>query len=259
MSALKEVRSKDSSDKEVVVFVKKPSSKELSDAQIYSASVATRAVAAKALTRKKLADVLSEQGIWTKEHQDKLEEIQKRIEANVRKLALGGIKLSAAREIAISIKKDRRDQQELLSRRSELDEFTIESQAENARFDYLVSVCVVNEDGSKVFATLDDYKNKSEEPFAYEAANALFEVISNTDKDWQKKLPENKFLLDHGFINEEMRYINKDGKLTDVDGRLVDKDGRYINDKNEYVDKDGNRVNEDGSPYVESPQPFLED
>lgn len=259
MSVLKEVRSKDSNDKEVVVFVKKPNAKELSDAQIASAAAATKAITAGALTRVKLRDVLETQGIWTKEQETELEEIQKRITENVRVLAKGGIKLSHARKIAIEIRKDRNRQADLLSRRSELDQFTIEAQAENARFDYLTSICVVTEEGEKVFSSLDDYKNKSSEPYAYEAASELFDLISNSDKDWQKKLPENKFLLEHGFVNDEMRYINKDGHLTDSEGHLVNEDGRFINEKDEYVDRFGNRINEDGTPFIEAPAPFLED
>lgn len=259
MSSLKEVRSKDSSDKEVVVFVKKPNAKELADAQIASAAAATKAITAGALTRVKLRDVLNEQGLWTKEQEAELEEIQKRITDSVRKLAQGGIKLSQARKIAIDVRKDRNRQADLLSRRSELDQFTIEAQAENARFDYLTAICVVTEEGEKVFASLDDYKNKSSEPYAYEAASELFDLMSSSDKDWQKKLPENKFLLEHGFVNDEMRYINKEGHLTDSSGHLVNEEGRFINDKNEFIDRFGERINEDGSPFIEAPAPFLED
>ena len=181
------------------------------------------------------------------------------IAENVRKLAMGGIKLSTARNIAISIRKDRAKQAELLSRRSELDQYTVESQADNARFDYLASVCIVDEEGKKIFSSLDEYKNKSTEPYVFEAASTLFELISETDKDWEKKLPENKFLLEHNFVNEELRFINKDKKLVDQDGRLINDKGRFINEAGEYVDRSGNRINEDGSPYIESPQPFLED
>lgn len=259
MSSLKEIRSKDSAGKEVVVYVKKPNAKELSEAQIASAAAANNAVQAKALTRIKLRDVLKEQGIWTDEHEAELTRIQKNISENLRKLAQGGIKLSKAREIAISIKKDRRSQADLLTRRSELDEFTVEAQAENARFDYLVSVCVVNEEGGRIFVSLDDYKNKSQEPYSYEAASALFELISNTDKDWERKLPENKFLLEHKFVNEEMRYINKDGHFVDAENRLVNEEGRFVNEAGEYVDRDGNRIDEDGLPVVEAPQAFIED
>jgi hypothetical protein len=256
---LKEVKSKDSADKEKVVFVKKPNAKELADAQVASASVATKAINSGATTRLKMQDYLKEQGLWSDEQDKELEDIQKRISENVRKLAMGGIKLSTAKSIAINIRKDRLKQAELLSRRSELDQYTVESQADNARFDYLASVCIVDEEGKRLFSSLDEYKNKSTEPYVFDAASALFELISDTDKDWEKKLPENKFLLEHNFVNEELRFINKDKKLVDQDGRLINDKGRFINEAGEYVDKSGNRINEDGSPYVESPQPFLED
>lgn len=256
---LKEIKSKDLTEKEVVVFVKKPTAKDLSEAQVMSSAVATKAINTGAATRLKMQDYLKEQGLWSDEQEAELDEIQKNITNNVRILAAGGIKLSEARKIAIKIRRDRNRQAELLSRRSELDQYTVESQAENARFDYLVSVCVVTEEGEKVFKNLDDYKSKSTEPYAAEAANALFDIISQTDKDWEKKLPENKFLLEHKFVNDELRYVNKEGKLTDSEGKLVDKDGRFINEKGEFIDRYGNRVNEDGTPFIEKPEPFLED
>ena len=76
------------------------------------------------------------------------------------------------------------------------------------------------------------------------------------DDNYEKNLPENKFLKQYKFVDDNLRFINKDGKLVDQDGRLIDENGRYINQNGEYVDKEGNLVDDKGD-YVVQFQPFL--
>jgi hypothetical protein len=78
------------------------------------------------------------------------------------------------------------------------------------------------------------------------------------DSDFEKKLPENKFLLDYKFINDDLRYVNNGGKLVDEDGRLVDENGRYVNEEGKFVDRDGNLVDEKGD-YIVDFSPFTDD
>lgn len=217
------------------------------------------AIKAKAVVRAKIDDLLKEQGLWDDAKQIKLGELQNKLLDNERKLAKGGIPLSEARQIALDMKKTREDIRDLISVRTALDNHTAEGQADNARFNYLVSACTVYKDNNnKYFINLEDYLNKSTDEVAIKAAQILANMIYGLDNDYESSLPENKFLKQFKFVDDKLRFINKEGKLVDSDGRLIDENGRYIDIDGNFVDKYGHRVNDAGD-YVVDHQPFLDD
>lgn len=217
------------------------------------------AIKAKAIVRAKIDDLLKEQGLWDDSKQIKLGELQSQVLEKERKLAKGGIPLSEARQVALDMKKNREDIRELISVRTALDNHTAEGQADNARFNYLVSACTVYKDNNnRVFINLEDYLGKSTSDIAIKAAQNLANMIYGLDNDYEANLPENKFLKQYNFIDEKLRFINKEGKLVDSEGRLVDENGRYIDKDGNFVDKYGYRVNDEGD-YVVNQQPFLDD
>lgn len=217
------------------------------------------AIKAKAVVRAKIDDLLKEQGLWDDSKQLKLGELQNQLLDNERKLAKGGIPLSTARQIALDMKKTRDDIRDLISVRTALDNHTAEGQADNARFNYLVSACTVYKDNNnKYFINLEDYLNKSTDEVAIKAAQALANMIYGLDNDYESGLPENKFLKQFKFVDDKLRLINKEGKLVDSEGRLIDDNGRYIDKDGNFVDKYGYRV-DDAGEYVVDHQPFLDD
>ena len=176
-----------------------------------------------------------------------------------KRLAKGGFALSDAKKLAIRMRDVRNKIRELISVRTSLDNHSAEGQADNSRFNYLVSVCVVYKDSDKpYFANLEDYMNRIDDPVALAGAQKLANMIYGLDNNFEKNLPENKFLRKYKFVNDDLRFVDKQGRTIDSEGRLVDKDGRYINEAGEYVDKDGNRVDADGEYLVDS-EPFLDD
>ena len=157
------------------------------------------------------------------------------------------------------MKKNREDLRELISVKTNLDTHTAEGQADNARFNYLVSVCTVYKDNSKpYFTNYEDYNNRSTDIVAILGAQNLAGMLYGLENDYEEKLPENKFLKQYKFVDDKLRLINKDGKLVDSEGRLIDENGRFINDSGEFVDKSGNLVDKQGDYIVEF-QPFLDD
>ena len=69
------------------------------------------------------------------------------------------------------------------------------------------------------------------------------------DKDFEKKLPENKFLSKFEYVNEELSLINKEGVTVDTKGRRINDEGHYLDEDGNRVDIDGHLLDEDGS-YV---------
>jgi len=250
--------SKDNDGNEKVLFIKKPTHTELTDAQLYASSVFNKAKNAGACLRSKLTEYLKEQGLWTDKDQTKVEELKFRVETNLKILQTGKhidggkVKLTEGRKLAIETRRDRLTLNLLLAKQREHDVYTVEGQAENARFDYLVAVCVLDEEGEKIFKDINDYYDKQEEVYAVEAANQLASMSFNMDDDWEKKLPENQFLIKYKLVDENLRYINKDGKYVNADYQLVNEDGNRINEHNELIDKDGQVI-------IESPVAEFED
>lgn len=245
--------------KNVTLAVVSPSLEDQREAtKVYNTSFSD-ALKAKAVVRAKLDDLLVEQGLWDEKKQNKFTELQSKVLDGERKLAKGGISLSEAKKTALEMKKVREELRDLISVKTNLDTHTAEGQADNARFNYLVSACTVyNDTKKKYFNSYDEYINKSADVVAITAAQNLAGMLYGLDADYETKLPENKFLKDYKFVDEKLRLVNKEGKLVDENGRLIDENGRFINEKGEFVDKDGNVVTKDGE-YVVEFAPFLDD
>ena len=246
----------------VKVLVKKPSKKDRDEAQLVYASSWRKAVENKAILREKLNEHLAEQGLWDESRQKKYEEILSGINEKELILRKGGIPLNKAKKIAFELKGLREDLRDLIAARTNYDQNTAEGLADNARFDYLVTVCVVDPvTRQPVFRDMEDYNERGAEAWAIRAASQLASFLYELDPDYEKNLVENKFLVDHKFADEKGRLINKNGHLIAVG---ADGKERLINEEGDYIAYDENgesyKVNYDGSRKEEIVQaPFLDD
>jgi hypothetical protein len=245
--------------KEVSLLIRSPSIQDQKEAgKVYNQAFSD-AIKSKAIVRAKIDEILKEQGLWDDQKQSKLDTLQAQILERERGLAKGGISLSIARTTALEMKKLREEIRDLISVKTTLDNNTAEGQADNARFNYLVSACTVYQDNNKpYFSNLEDYLAKSIDDVGLKAAQTLANMIYGLDNNYESNLPENKFLKQYKFIDDKLRLINNEGKLIDKDGRLIDEHGRYIDDGGNFVDKYGYRVDEAGKYVIES-RPFLDD
>lgn len=217
------------------------------------------AIQSGALLRAKLQDFMESQGLWDNEKQEKLKSLQNDIMNDERKLAKGGFALSEARNLSIELRKKRIQIAELVSTRSSLDGNTAEGQADNQRFNYLVSACLVYNDSRKpVYGTMDEYLLESSSDVAIQGAEALAKMLYDLSDDFESKLPENQFLKKFNFVNDDFKLVNEDGKLVDTDGRLINEEGNFVDENGDTVDRDGNKVDEDGNYVFEDTQPFLD-
>lgn len=253
MSKKIEVKAKNKAGEDVVVYVVSPDDKAHREAAKVSNRVFSDAIKNNAVLRKRLDDYMKEQGVWSDEQQKELEVVQNRIQNNIKKLSDKNSKLTLdqGKDLAVEIRKDRVIQNRMLSVRSGLDEYTAEGQSENAKFDSLVVSCVLDENGEKIFSSIEDYKERGDEPFAIEAASKLSSMVYGLDSSWEQKLPENKFLKQFGFVDEELRLVDEKGRYVTTDGKLINKDGRYIDEEGNFVNADGDKVDEDGFTFVD--------
>ena len=236
---------------DVTVLVKKPSQKELSDSQIAYNKAWKKAIDENVMIRAKLNDYLSAQGIWSEDKQKQYEEFVRKINDKELVLKKGGIPLKKAKGIAVELKRLRADFRELISERTSYDNNTAEGVADNARFDYLVSVCVLDPSNNKsIFKNLDDYNEKSSEAWAIKAASELANFLYNLDPDYENSLEENVFLKKFKFVDDKGRLVNKDGHLISIDTegveRLIDEEGYYVAYEEDgtkyYINRSGERI-----------------
>ena len=248
----------DGEEKEFVI--RTPSLQDQREAQKVYNQAFTDAIKSKAVVRARLDDLLKEQGLWDDEKQVRFDTLQKEISESEARLAKGGFSLKDARNVAIHIKELRAEMRDLISVRTSLDNHSAEGQADNQRFNYLVSACVVykEDNNKKYFNNMEDYLNRASDPVALLGAQQLANMMYGLDNDYETNLPENKFLKKYKFVDDKLRYVNKEGHLTDRDGRLIDEEGRFVDNSGNFVDKYGNTVDSEGE-YVAEFEPFLDD
>ena len=240
----------DGVDKEFLV--KSPSLNDQREAQKVYNQAFTDAIKSKSVVRAKLDDLLEDQGLWNDEKQAKFTLLQKELADGEKRLAKGGFSLNEAKDLAIKMKSVRDEIRELITVRTSLDNHSAEGQADNARFNYLVSACVVyNDTKQPYFNNMEDYLNRSTEQVAILGAQNLANMMYGLDNNYEANLPENKFLKKYKFIDNKLRYVDKKGRLIDSEGRLVDESGRFIDEQGNFVDKFGNRVDQEGDFVVE--------
>lgn len=246
-------------DQDVEFLIRSPSLSDQREAQKIYNQAFSDAVKSGCIVRGRLNDLLKEQGLWDDNKEQRMNTIQQKLIDKEKDLAKGGISLKAAKQIALDMKSLREDLRDLISVRTNLDNHTAEGQADNARFNYLVSACLVYKDSKKpYFSGYEDYLNRASELVAIRGAQILANMLYGLENDYEKKLPENKFLVKYKLVDDKLRLVNKDGKLVDAEGRLIDETGRYINADGKFVDINGNLVDDTGE-YIVDFKPFLDD
>ena len=272
-----EVVGKDSKDNDVKVFVKQPSTKEYRDSQVEYNRAFRSALEGGAILKKKLGEYMRSQGLWDDAKDSEEQKLLARISDLDGQLKKGGIPLSEAKEIALDLRRIRAEFRLLIAERTVLDGNTVEGQADNARFNALVSLCVYKEDKATLaFSDLNSYDKVADEEWAAKAAGELASMIYELDPDYDNSLTENKFLKTYNFADETNQLVNSDGHPIFVDREdnnkeyLIDKEGKFIayntdegyknqDPEDSYlVNKNGDKVDEDGN-IIEGFSPFLDD
>ena len=208
------------------------------------------------MLRGRLESFLRSQNLWDDEKQKELDEIDQALQANYKKLyEEGGLKLSEARKLCIEMRVLRTRRMTLYANFLALDNNSVEGQADDLRQDYLVSVCTVyNESGKPFFESLKDYQNRASQECGYDAATNMAKLTHGLTEDFEKNLPENKFLLKYKLCDENLRLVNKDGRFVDVDGKLIDENYNYVTEDGKKCYQDGRLVED-----KKEPAPFLDD
>jgi len=243
--------------KTISITVKKPGNQLLSRAQRIAAKAWNECVSDGIMTKKELQKFMEKHDIWNtkkeKEEKDKIKEItdfEKKLylkDGKAKKM-----KLSEAKDIAIKMRIARAELRDLIAERIGMESNTAEALSDNTRFDFLVANCTFDENGqNKVYNSLDEYLDQSDDEVAFSAATALAQLMYSIDKDVEANLPENRFLSKFKYVNDDLSLVDSDGNRVDAKGKRVDESGYYINDEGHRTDMDGNPLDDEGN-YIPS-------
>jgi hypothetical protein len=246
---------KDDKEELVKIVVKRPNNVVLTQAQRIGAKVWTDCIRDGIMTKKELEKFMKQQDIWNDNKDVEQQKIVQEIADLEKELYVGNrkMKTSEGKNIAIQMRIKRNQLRDLIAEKLSLEQNTAESLSDNARFDFLVANCTYYENGQKVYKDLEDYKDRADSEIGFSAATALAGLIYSVDKDFEAKLPENKFLKMFNFVNDDLTLVNDKGEMVDANGRRIDENGFYIDEDGNRVDKEGNKLDENGNyvPTVE--------
>ena len=159
------------------------------------------------LTQEQMEKILKDNKIWGDEDQKNLDDIRAKITDLLDKL--GKEKGSKKFEkIYNKIKEYRNKEQTLLSKYDYYFSRTVDARARNARLMYLVANCVINEDGSKVWNTFDDFKSEEDFDLITEATKQALSFFLGLDVDILN-YPEDKLLQERQNKNKSASATSK--------------------------------------------------
>lgn len=249
-------------EKEVQVCVVRPNAEQEIKGQEYFNRAMSRALDSKAPLRKRIFNILKEQGLWSDDTEKEFQTVNKFLAEGEQKLHKAGMKFSEAKQLALEMRKKRREQRKITAVRDELDSNTVEGQADAARFNYFLSVCALYDpEGTPFFKNIEDVTGKANDAAAITIANKFALLRFNVNDDFQQKIAENKFLIKYGLMNKKCQLLNADKHAVDDEGRLIDEDGnwvKYVNGEKRLCDRDGNLIDKDGE-LIEESGVFLDD
>lgn len=220
--------------------------KDISDAKKLHNRAFREALEEGALLRKSLLNYMRDQGVWDDNKEAQYQDFIKKIGELEFKLSSGKMKVSEGRAVALELAQARGEFRNLIAERNQMDTNTAEGQADNARFNFLLTRSVYSYDTQKpVYSSVEEYSDQGNETKAIALAGKFANFLYGVDEDYDKGLVENKFLKRFNLIDEKGRFINKQGQLVDVDGKPVDEEGYRLNNEGVRVDINGHPLGAD--------------
>lgn len=197
-------KSKDKDGNEVELAFKKPNQVVLTRGDFVYREYFSKAIRSGVMTNAEALKILKDRDVWTEEQDKESVELQlKLIEAEER-LKTYTKRDSESLTTYDEIKKLRREINQLNRIRSNVLDNTAESMATEMRTQFFASECsVYNSSGAKVFADLQDFLGRLDEPLATDsyrqALISNYEItmgidLSDADEKAAKPLPEDEWL-----------------------------------------------------------------
>ncbi len=222
--------------KNVKLVVRKPEYEDIEHAdKVYAIKISSlikENAGRKLLSRQELNKYLKEAGIWTEAEEKEVEKLQTEVADTLTAMRKGGKGLTDGRSMAIKVMDRRQEIMRIMAKKQSFDDVTLESFAETEKIDYLVYCSTLYADsGSNYWDSFEDMKNDKLSDVYRKASVLSMKVIYDIDNEFDKNLPENKWLKKYGFIDEELNYTDR------KTGEKVDREGKPIKELEEKIQK----------------------
>lgn len=258
MLKVETITTTDENGEELILDVCRPSGRQIQKGEMIRGAAWKEAVDNGLELQDNLNHVLEKRG-WTQEKENEFQELRSKINQSRQRLSKGGGSFREACDTAMGLIDAKEKLVTIFAERNRLEQNTAEAYAENNRFNYLVSACVLKHGSiNPYFANYEDYLERMGEKAAMDGARKLAEMLFPGQVS-EKDDTEVQFLKKYKLMDNQGRLINKQGRLVRSDGKLINDKGELVDEEGNRVDFDGNRLDDDGYILVENPEPFLDD
>lgn len=172
------------------------------------------AIADGCMIREQVPKFARERGIITDEREAEIRQLEKELTELSAKLDAGGVELEEAKEWALRMREIRA---ELLVHNlvyASIMADTAERQADSARDEFLMSVCITDLYNKPVCKNIDDFIARQDDPVVIAGIDKYNELVSGLNSNFVYDLPENKFLTEYNFVDENLQLL--EDKVEDV-------------------------------------------
>lgn len=164
----------------------------------------------KVKTHAALIRMFKENGDWTEAHDLKLNEVNVEIAINtvvLEKLQKNGEDQENINRVALQLMESRNQAAQLSEQKQQAYLYSCEHAADQIRMEAYIAYAVVfaDDQDKRYFANYEDFTERREEQAALDVYNAYLRIVLEENSNYIRNLPENKYLVSSGVLDENLR------------------------------------------------------
>ena len=189
-------------------YILKPTQEQVAEAEFTYKTKYSEALRFGALTHHEAQRIIEERNLFTEE--DAKESSRLMIEAANLGTALDkSDSVSEGLDIIEKIDNIRRDILILNRKRNAILDNTSEAYADEKRLHFYIVSTTFDSNGNKVFSSIEDLLNRSDEEVAVKATRFVIYMIANKGEDFRKEWPDYQWRVKNGLVNEDMEPVSE--------------------------------------------------
>lgn len=196
-------------------IIRKPDANVLQKADMHASLAFTKALEEGLKTQSYIDSVTQ-----TKSSDEADKKAKQEMNVLLKKLARGGYSKMEARADAIKVYRLRMELLGKLSSRR--NRYSADAIAEKAANEYIMANTCFDEDGKKVFSSVEDYANRKDTPLV-----EFLRDEATFGENPVDSLEEVQFLKKYGFMNDDYELVNSEGKVVDEDYNVVENESEF--------------------------------
>jgi len=167
-------------------------------------------------THAKLREMFQESGEWTEDNDRELNELNVNIAVKTVLLAKSqkNNNEKLAQDLALEIMELRNKAMGLSERKQQPLQYSCENAANEIRMEAYVAYATVyaDDEDRRYFENYKDFTERRGEQAALDAYNTYLQIVLQENSEYIRGLPENRFLMESGLLDENMNVVKKKSK-----------------------------------------------